>query len=284
MAISYLFVPAHDDRKVRKALASHAEAVILDLEDAVPDAAKDQARAAVNRTLRDSNPSAVPQLWVRINDSTTASFAADLQDTEWRGAYGAVLPKAEDPAAVKALADANVGHILLLVESAAGLAALGDLVRATDRVERLAIGTWDLALDLGLLSVDDPDDSELIWHVRSELVIASRRLRLDAPIDGIYSRITDVQGLTGISARARRQGYGGKLIVHPNQIDAVHLVFGAAPTSVLRAQELITEYEQAERSGRGAIRVGDQLVDRPMAKRAQAVLARWRETGSQNKR
>lgn len=283
MAISYLFVPAHDDRKVRKALASQANAVILDLEDAVPDSAKEQARAAVNRTLRDSHPSAVRQLWVRMNDSTTAHFEPDLHQTEWRGAYGAVLPKAEDPAAVAALADAGVGHILLLVESAAGLAALGDLARASERVERLAIGTWDLALDLGLLSVGDPDDSELIWHIRSELVIASRRLRLDAPIDGIYSRITDLQGLTGVCERARHLGYGGKLIVHPDQIEAVHAVFGAAPPSVLRAQELITEYEQAERTGRGAIRVGDQLVDRPMAKRAQAVLARWRESASQNR-
>jgi citrate lyase subunit beta/citryl-CoA lyase len=283
MAISYLFVPAHDDRKVRKALASQSDAVILDLEDAVPDAAKEEARAAVNRALHASPPSVVPQLWVRVNDSTTSYFDADLRRTDWRRAYGAVLPKAEDPAAVAALAGEGVRHMMLLVESAAGLWALEDLVRASARVDRLAIGTWDLALDLGLLSVDDPDDSELIWHIRSELVIASRRLRLDPPIDGIYSNVTDLRGLTGICERVLRLGYGGKLIVHPDQLDAVRAVFGAAPPSVLRAQELITEYEEAERNGRGAIRSGGRLVDRPMAKRARAVVERWRESGFESK-
>lgn len=277
MAVSYLFVPAHEDRKVAKALASGADAIILDLEDAVPEALKDQARAAVNRTLGEAQQTAGPQLWVRVNDSRSAHFAADLEQTNWRRAHGAILPKAEDPGAVVALAQAGVARILLLVESVAGLAALSDLVRESERVERLAVGTWDLSLNLGLVSVDDPDDSELIWHLRCELVVESRRLGLRAPIDGIYARIGDTQGLTDVCRRALRLGYAGKLLIHPGQIAAAHAVFAAAPQSVQRAREVVEAYEQAEREGRGALQVGGRLVDRPVVERARAILARWQE-------
>ncbi len=273
VAVTYLFAPAHDERKGVKALASSADAVIFDLEDAVPDARKEEARSVLNRRLQESRAHAGPQRWVRVNDSRTRHFQEDIRSVEWRHAHGAVLPKAEDPDAVAALGG-QVSHLLLLVESVAGMAALDRMVGASSRVERVAVGTWDLSLDLGLFSVEDPDDSELMWHVRTQLVLESRRLQLLPPIDGIFANLGDPQGLRNVCGRVARLGYGGKLLIHPDQIAPVQAAFDAAPTALRQARQIVTAYEEAEREGRGAVRVGDRLVDRPMVERARAILKR----------
>src|SRR5207247_3203534 len=122
------------------------------------------------------------------------------------------------PAAVAALERAGARQILLLIESAAGLEAFSMLARVSQRVARAAIGTWDLALDLGLVGVDDPDDSELIWQIRGDLVVRSRALGLQPPLDGIYAAVDDDDGLAAVCMRSFRLGYGGKLLIHPRQI------------------------------------------------------------------
>jgi citrate lyase subunit beta/citryl-CoA lyase len=271
-------VPAHEDRKVEKALLSDADTVILDLEDSVPESEKDNARCAVGRWLDWSRRDAgCSNVWVRVNEADSPHFARDLVGVPWDRVAGAVVPKAEDPQACAQLDAAGAPKIILLVESVHGLASLERLVAATPRVHRLAIGTFDLCCDLGLVTVDDPDDSELIWQIRGQLVIESRRLGLEAPIDGIFARLDDDDGLRRVCERVMRMGYGGKLLIHPGQIPVAASVFVPKSETLEMARDVVAVYDAAMADGRGAISVGGRLVDRPMVARARAMLARWEE-------
>lgn len=278
MAVTYLFVPAHEDRKVEKALLSEADAVILDLEDSVPDDEKDNARCAIARWLDWSRGDAgCGQVWVRVNEAGSPHFARDVAGVPWQHVAGAIVPKAEDPQACEQLDAAGARKLILLVESVRGLDRLERLVATTHRVHRLAIGTFDLCCDLGLVTVDDPDDSELIWQIRGQLVIESRRLGLEAPIDGIFARLDDDDGLRRVCERVMRMGYSGKLLIHPGQIPVAASVFVPKSETLELARDVVAVYDAAMAAGRGAISVRGQLVDRPMVARARAMLARWEE-------
>ncbi len=272
---TYLFVPAHDDRKTAKALASSTDAIILDLEDAVPDGMKATAREAAARTVRDA-AGAGPQLWVRINGAQTPYHEDDLRTIDWSRANGVLLAKAEDPAVVRGLGSHGVRGVVLIMESALGLERVHDLIAASPAVSRLTLGQYDFALDLGL-PVDDPDDSDVMWHVRSRMVLASRADGLLPPVDAMYARIGDLAGLESRARRAHRMGFGAKLLIHPEQIAVVHRVFGIDPARLQDARELVAAYEAAERDGKGATTFRGELIDRVHVERARALLARWDE-------
>jgi citrate lyase beta subunit len=270
-AASFLFVPAHEPRKVEKALGAGSDAVILDLEDAVPDSQKRAAREAVAAIPRASDG---PERWVRVN-SDTRHLEGDLQTLNWETLTGALLPKAENPDTVRLLEAAGAKRIILIAESAAGMHALPELVRSSSRVERCALGTLDLSLDLGLLAVEDVDDSELMWHIRSKLVLDCRAAGLQAPIDGVFVGLDDEAGLRRICERVHRLGYSGKLLIHPKQIAVANSVFKPDEAEIDLAREIIEAYEAAEREGRGAIQVRGKMVDRPVVERAKSRLERW---------
>jgi citrate lyase subunit beta/citryl-CoA lyase len=274
MAIAYLFAPAHERRKVDKAAASGTDAIVLDLEDGVAMDQKGPARAALAEWLRGVRTTPDLEVWVRVNGSGD-DFAADLDQIDWTLATGAILSKAEHPAQISALERAGAKSIILLVESAVGLGALGSLVAASRRVERLALGTWDLSLDLGLVAVDDPDDTELMWQLRGDIVVDSRRLGLQPPIDGVHVKLEDDAGLRAACVRALRMGFAGKLLVHPRQIAIAQEVFGLDHRRVELARKIVDAYEQAGTTGRGVIRVNGRMVDRPMVEFARATIARW---------
>jgi citrate lyase beta subunit len=269
----FLFTPAHETRKVASAFRSGAPAIILDLEDAVPEGSKAEARASIGRldSLKQASPSV--EVWVRIN-SAGRDFADDLEGIDWSVVSGAVLPKTEDKAQIESLAKAGVRRAILLVESAAGFHMIAHLERPHPIVERLGIGTWDLALDLRLFAVNDPDEAELLWQLRGDMVIESRRLRLKSPIDGIYGDITDDSGLRERCIRAHRLGFAGKMLIHPRQIEVVRSVFAPDATALRQAREVIDTYSRAVAGGQGAISVNGRLVDRVMVERAKALLTR----------
>jgi citrate lyase subunit beta/citryl-CoA lyase len=269
---SPLFVPAHEEQKVGKAISANADAVILDLEDGVPESSKERAREIAVRTLRHLAPGG-PEVWVRVNSIQTIHFLADLAAIPWSGVSGVVLAKAEETEAVRIVAAAGARDVLLLLESVAGFDALAAQVRAGP-VKRVAIGTWDLALDLGLNGVDDPDDYDVLWHLRCRLVVESRRLGLEPPIDGVYTSLQDDQGFAWACERARRAGYAGKLLIHPRQILLARSVFADSRDDIEYAREIVTAYEEALRAGRGVTRVRGRMVDLPMVERAKALLDR----------
>lgn len=273
--VTFLFVPGHDDRKVDKAFEAGSDAVILDLEDSVPIDQKAAARAAVSKRLaRTGSDTAI---WARVN-SAADDFEDDVHALDWSRVAGVVLPKVERPSALAALERAGARQFLMLIESAAGLDALPSLASTTQLLTRAAIGTWDLALDLGLMGIDDPDESELIWHVRRELVVRCRAANLPPPIDGIYAAIDDDEGLAAVCRRSFRLGYGGKLLIHPRQVPIARSVFKPDADALHLADETIAAYEEAAANGHGAIRVRGRMVDRPMVERARALTARYGRT------
>lgn len=274
--MTYLFAPGNEPSKAAKAIASAAHAVILDLEASVPVDRKEQARADVREVIR-THQDARARLWVRVNP-VGPEFDRDLRAIDWSAVSGAMLAQADDPSALQTLADAGATHLLPLVESAIAFDRLPALA-AVRGVERFAIGTWDLLLDLGILSVSDPDESELIWQLRGQLVLASRQAGLQPPIDGVFARLDDDESFVRACRRAQALGYGGKLLIHPRQIAMAAEVFGVDEERLQLAREMIDAYERALQDGLGVVRVRGRMVDKPMIEQARALLTRGSVTG-----
>lgn len=262
---SYLFVPGHRPERFDKALATGADAVILDLEDAVPGSAKDDARQAVSNWLRQrTRPGTGPQVLVRVNARGTPQHAADVAACS-TGVDGVVLPKSETVDELSALAQALPSVALLpLVETAAGLAASLALAGAPG-VQRLVFGTIDFQLDLGI----EGDGEELLWF-RSQLVLNSRLAGRAAPVDGVSTVLDDPAQVLSEAQRARRLGLGAKLCIHPRQIAPVHEAFAPTAAQLEWARRVL---EAARASGGAAVAVDGAMVDRPVILRAEALLA-----------
>ncbi len=259
-ARSYLFVPADRPERYAKALASGADAVIVDLEDAVAAAAKDLARASLAAWL-DGGGSGIA---VRINDATSAAFDADLAIAARPGVVAVVVAKAEGAAGLaRVRAAAPAAALLPLIETASGIDRLGEIAAAPG-VQRLVFGSIDLQLDLGV----EGDGDELLMF-RSQLVLASRLAGLDAPVDGVSTAIDDAATLDADTRRARRLGFGAKLCVHPRQVAAVHAAFAPSADELAWAERVV-----AAGDGGGAVAVDGRMVDRPVLLRAHALLAR----------
>jgi citrate lyase subunit beta/citryl-CoA lyase len=264
LARSYLFVPADRPERYAKALASGADAVIVDLEDAVALAAKDGARAALAAWLDGGGHGVV----VRVNDAASALFASDLALVARPGVAAVVMPKAErvdDLARVRAAAPAAA--LLPLVETAAGIVNARALACA-EGVERLLFGSIDLQLDLG---IDGDGDGLLAF--RSELVLASRLAAIAAPVDGVCTALDDPAALEVETRRARKLGFAAKLCIHPRQVAVVHAAFAPSADEIAWAKRVIAA---ADASAGGAVAVDGAMVDRPVLLRAQSLLARAR--------
>jgi len=265
-ARSYLFVPADRPERYAKALASGADAVIVDLEDAVAASAKDGARAALAAWL-DGGGAGVA---VRINDAASQSFAADLALVAHPAIVTVVVPKAEraaDLARVRAAAP-HAG-LLPLIETAAGVDRVREIAAAPG-VQRLAFGAIDLQLDLG---IEEGGDGDELLFFRSQLVLASRLAGLDAPVDGVTTAIDDAAAIEADTRRARRLGFGAKLCIHPRQLAAVHAAFAPSAGELAWAERVVAAAESATATA-GAVAVDGRMVDRPVLLRARALLAR----------
>lgn len=264
LARSFLFVPADRLDRLAKALASGAQAVIVDLEDAVAPENKSEARLDLAFRWPTLDPAARSRLVVRINAGGTPWHAEDEQLLRTLPGLGAVmLPKAEAPAELFRLGAALPGLPLIpLVESAEGLVAL-DLIAQVQGVLRLAFGHLDFQSDLGMAC--DADEAELA-PVRLALVLASRRAGLPPPIDGVTTALQDAEQLAQDCRRARRFGFGAKLCIHPSQVAAVNGTLG--PTAEEQAWAGRVLQAAAER-GSGAFRFEGAMVDAPVLARAR---------------
>lgn len=253
---SYLFVPGDRPERFAKALASGADAVIVDLEDAVAPAAKDAARAALAGWLQGAGPATVS---VRVNAAGTPWHAGDLRLAAHPAVAAVVLPKAEDPAVLAAIGK----PLLPLIETAAGFDAVRALA-AVPGVQRLLFGSIDFQADLGI----EGDDDALLYF-RSQLVLASRRANLEAPVDGVTTAFDDETAVANDTARARRLGFGAKLCIHPRQVAAVNRGFTPAEAELDWARRVL-----AAAAAGGVVSVDGKMVDAPVLLRAQALLRR----------
>lgn len=260
---SYLFVPGDRPERFAKALASGADAVVLDLEDAVLPAEKDGARDAVARFLRSTDQ--IERLVIRINDESSAGFEADLQMLAATQAAAVMLPKAESASTVARIRLACPAiAVLPLVETARGM--LGALAMAEAAgVQRLVFGTIDYALDLDLGA-----EPEALDAGHAQLALVSRAAGIAAPVAGVTTAIDDEALLRADTARARRHGFGAKLCIHPKQVAPIHTAFAPAPADVAWARRVLAAAEGAP----GAVQLDGRMVDKPVIERARRIVAR----------
>lgn len=257
---SYLFVPADRPERIAKAFAVRADAVIVDLEDAVAPGLKAAARDSLANALSVRQP-----VLVRINGADTPWFEDDLAACAAPGVTGIVLPKAErieDVARITARLGADV-PVLALIETAQGIAN-AEAIAACPAVRRLLFGSIDFQVDLGI----EGDGAELLFF-RSRIVLVSRLAELDAPVDGVTVRFEDPAATLADAQRARREGFGGKLCIHPKQIAAVNAAFSPNADEVAWAEQVAAA---AAASGGGAVALDGKMIDKPVLTKAERIL------------
>ena len=262
---TYLFVPGTRPERFAKALASGADAVVLDLEDAVAADAKESAREAVVAWLKAAAPDERERVVVRINDAASAWFDADLHALATTGLRVVMLPKTETPQQIATVAAALPGaRVLALIESARGVARV-DAIAAAAGVARLVFGTLDYALDLDL---DIGRDASGLGPPASRIAIASRVADLPSPVAGVTSQLDDEARLLADLADARAHGFGAKLCIHPRQVAPIHAALQPSAEAVDWARRVLA----AEAASPGAARLDGRMVDRPVVLQAQRTL------------
>lgn len=256
---AFLFVPGNRPERFDKACAAGADAVILDLEDAVAPAGKDSARDAVRRWLEGG------RAWLRVNGTDTPWHDADVALLGMSGVLGVLLPKAERADELRALRATMRADMPLvpLVETALGLWNARELASVAG-VQRLAFGSVDFQVDLSIQG-----DGEELLFARSQLVLASRVAGVLPPVDGVTVAIDDDGVLQADVVRARRLGFGGKLCIHPRQVQAIKAGFRPAAVDLEWARRVI---EAAGAAAHDAVRLDGKLVDKPVIDRARALL------------
>lgn len=258
-ARSLLFVPGNRPDRFEKALAAGADVVVLDLEDAVAPPEKPAAREHIARFLRGNGKPCV----VRVNATTTAWHRDDVAMAADRGA-AVMLPKAENAADVCAVA--GQVEVIALVETALGVLNSFAIASAPG-VSRLAFGSLDFAAELGI----NADDHHALYAARTQLVLASGAAHLPPPVDGVTSAVHDEVRLRADLANAHRLGFGGKLCIHPAQVDAVNAGFAPSQDEVEWATEVIAAVRAA--GDTGVIVLNGRMVDAPVIRRAERILA-----------
>ena len=259
---SFLYAPGHNAKLLERVYGGGADAIVLDLEDAVPAVAKETARKMVAAAL-ETRPA-----WVRVNDARTQLCAADLDAVAGR-ALGIRLPKVESAEEVQWVADRVPGvPVICAVESARGLLAASEIA-SVDAVRRLSIGNVDLRHD-----THAGEGNLQTLYARSHLVFVSSAADLEPPIDSVYPHTHDLRALRADAEFARSLGFFGKSVIHPCQVPVVHGVFTYSEEEVAWANEVIDAFES---SGGEALRLpSGEFVGAPIAHRARRLLERAR--------
>ena len=262
---SLLFVPATWPDRIAKALASPADAVIVDLEDAVADSDKAAARDALETFLAD-NPQA--SLVVRVNAPGSPHHESDVALCARQTAITHLfVPKAESRQAL-AKAAACDKPLWLQIETAQGLLALPSLAGMAG-VERLSFGTLDMVTELGL-TPETPGARQMLDQGRYQLVVHSRAASLAAPLESPHPAIDDTDAVARTAVHAKEMGFAGMLCIHPQQLPVVNQAFSPSEADVDWARQVV---DGASREA-GAFSVAGQMVDAPVISRARGILAK----------
>jgi citrate lyase subunit beta / citryl-CoA lyase len=266
IVLTQLYVPADRPDRARKALAGDADAVILDLEDAVAPPGKDEARAAIPDLVAEFP---LRDVQVRINAIGTPWAEEDLAMVAGLPPRVNVrLPMAESPSDVESarnLVGAREIHVLL--ETAGGIEAAGEIARAAGTAS-LGIGEADLASDLGVT-----DDAALAW-CRQRVVVAARAAGLPAPMAAVYANVHDLEGLAESTHQLRRWGFVGRAAIHPRQLPVIVAAFAPDAGEVERARQVLESIDSAQVRGEGTSVLPDgSFLDVAMLERARRVIA-----------
>jgi citrate lyase subunit beta/citryl-CoA lyase len=277
---TWLFAPATSPRHCHRALAGGCDVAIIDLEDGVSRERKEEARRSA-RELLQGHVGRGRLAFVRINSPARGEGRADLEAVVLPQLAGVMVPKVGSPAQIEVL-DWALGRlerqrgvpegqvaVLPLLETAAGLAAAGEIARSSPRVCALALGVADLAADLGARI---GRDSPLLAAARAELVVACRSAGVGPPLDPVHLDLQDLAGLEAEAVRARQLGFQGKACIHPRQAEVVARVFAPTPEEREWAQRVLSAFAAAEQQGRSSLVVDGEFVDYAVAARARRLL------------
>jgi citrate lyase subunit beta / citryl-CoA lyase len=277
---SFLFAPGNHARRVEKALTLDADAVILDLEDAVATAEKPATREPVAAAFGRSRRGL---LYVRVNAVDTQFCYGDLVAIVRPGLDGVILPKVESAAGLatidwllaqlerdRGLPPGGI-DLIPIIETARGLDRLGAILGAGTRVRRVAFGAGDFTLDVNMTW--SRDEAELA-HARAAIVTASRAAGIEAPLDTVWVDLPDRDGLDTSARTALRFGFQGKMCIHPDQIEVVNRVFTPSEAEIAFAERVAAAFAKAEAEGSAAIQLDGKFIDYPIVYRAQRVLQR----------
>ena len=277
---SKLFVPASRPELFPKALASDADAVCYDLEDAVIEERKEEARAGLRVYLKSAAPVNCPLEIVRINGFRSAHFLDDLEAIVWPRLMAVVLPKVEDADEVRELEEAlrkleNERHcprpvmILPTIESPAGLRKAHDIALSSDRIAGLQAGFADLLEPLGIVSSHSFARSQ----VRLALRLAAGEAHLPC-FDAAYANFRDLEGFAAEAELARALGFRGTSCIHPSQVVVANRVYAPTAAEIEHAVRVIAAMDAAREAGSGVPVVDGRMVDAPFERAAKLLLAR----------
>jgi citrate lyase subunit beta/citryl-CoA lyase len=275
-----LFTPGNNMRMIYKAGTLGADAIILDLEDAVPMAEKETARIFVKDSIEQVAAGSV-QVFVRTNAFTTGLAEEDLNWAVQVGLDGIVLPKAESKddvletekliAALETERELEPGSLVIvpILETARGVMDAYEIVTASRRVVAIAFGAVDFTRDMGInLSREGTE----LFYARSHIVVAARVAEVQA-IDTPWIDVADREGLVQDSERGQQLGFRGKLLIHPSQIEPVNKVFSPSEDEVKYASKMVEAFSQAEAKGLGAISLDGKMIDVANFRQAQDLIA-----------
>jgi citrate lyase subunit beta / citryl-CoA lyase len=282
MARTALFVPGNRPDRVDKAVLTKADMVVIDLEDAVPLAEKAQARVEVKGKIKQHAGRAV---MVRVNSLDTPLTAGDLAEVLDPGLAAVMLPKVQRPEdvqrmhtlmceqeAARGIPVGSVGIVSLLesalaVENAFGIASAR---MSHSRPHRMAFGAADFTVDMQIaMSLS----GEELNYPRARMAVACRAAGVAAPLDSPFMiDLKDADALTADTLRAKRLGFGGRLCIHPNQVEICNQIYSPTEQELAFAARVVEAYAEAEAIGMGAIQVDGKMIDYPMVVQYRRVL------------
>nr|NUR36963.1 CoA ester lyase [Sphingomonas sp.] len=269
---SWLFVPADSEKKITRALGSEADAIIFDLEDSVAPSIKPLARDLLNNLPKRAGG---PEWWVRINPLGSEFIKEDLELIGVADIHGIVLPKAESGADVTELAHrtGNIPIHAIVTETAASLFGLLSYRAPNSPLAALSWGAEDLSAALGASSKYDANgELSFTYKLARSLCLTGAAAAGVQPVDGVFADFRDDEGLRAESEAARREGFTGKLAIHPAQVPIINAAFSPSHEEVHHAEEIVAAFEAHPEAG--VLSVGGKMVDRPHLKQARRVLER----------
>lgn len=283
---TYMYVPGIQEGMLAKAPERGADAYILDLEDSVPAAQKEKARGMVSKALPEIAQRTDAALFVRVNGLGTDQFVDDLFSVAHPALAGISVPKIESPQQIPVLEallkeaerrrSLNTGSLGLIVniESALGLVHVYDILKAGKRIVAVAMGGEDYALDLDVVRTETAEE---LNYPRQRIAVAARAAEVQA-IDMVFPDVNNEQGLVANTQAGRRMGFRAKQVIHPKQVAVVNELLSPSEEELSKARVVVSAYEEGERSGKGAVALNGQMIDRPVVERARRLLSLARKT------
>lgn len=276
---SFLFTPGNHPRKVEKVFGADADAVILDLEDAVAIAEKVATRETVVTAMKQPR---VCLGYIRVNALDSGYCEEDIKAVVGPWLDGIVIPKVESAATILAVdelisaaereANLPIGSIDLMpiIETARGVEYAIEIAAASPRVRRLSFGGGDYTLDLDYIW---SADEEVLSYARSRISHATRVANIDPPIDTVVLQITDDERFCASAARGKKFGFTGKLCIHPSQVPLCNTTFTPNAEEIAHAEAVVAAFEAAEAAGSASIQLDGYFIDYPIVYKSQRILA-----------